>query len=67
MRRPHSKQMILLILCQFISRKDRGSLLEEVDMRIFANSSEKVKVGQDKEILQIGDVVLITKDNVLCN
>jgi len=36
-------------------------------MRIFANSSEKVKVGQDKEILQIGDVVLITKDNVLCN
>ena len=67
MRRPHSKHMILLILCRFISRRDGGSLLIEVDTRIFANSSEKVKVGQDKEKQQIGDVVLIAKDNVLHN
>lgn len=67
MRRPNSKHMILLILCQFISRRDHGSLLKEVDTRIFANSSEKVKVGQDKEKQQIVDVVLIAKDNVLHN
>ena len=43
-----------------------GSLLEEVDTRVFADSSEKIKLGERRNV-QIGDLVLIAEDNVLRN